>query len=183
MRNLFEPKIIQKRHFLILEVLIAFSLIVLCILPLLHPHFYIYKTQKSFLNRTKLNHAVNLFYTNILEKMHTNEIKLQDVLSNRVVPVEDGSFQNFPSYKGSYQLSYKYKEYPDFTKFKVSLKLMLKPTDKGRVITYSYIIPVGYAGSPLNLSKEAVDKSEVDAGEELGEEGKQKVEEATANEE
>ena len=57
-----------------LEVLIAFALIAISAIPLIYPHVSMIKEQKESINRMKIHHVVNLIYTNILEKMHKNEL-------------------------------------------------------------------------------------------------------------
>lgn len=74
----------NKRHFLLLEVLIAFALIVLCILPLIYPHVMMLQAQRKFVKKVELDHVVNLLYANIYEQLQKNEIPW-DKVENKVL--------------------------------------------------------------------------------------------------
>lgn len=65
---------VSKRPVLLLEVMIAFILIVMSILPLIYPHTYILKAQTRFIRQVELDHFVNLLYADLTEKMYRNEI-------------------------------------------------------------------------------------------------------------
>jgi hypothetical protein len=97
---------LKRRHQSLLEVLIAFALIALCILPMMYPHVAIYKAQNKFIHKVELDHVVNLLYGKILEKLYMNTINWND-LEQTTFPVDaeilkeiqfDGSFY----YTGSY---------------------------------------------------------------------------------
>lgn len=64
----------RKRPFLLLEALIAFILVVACLIPLIYPHVAIYRSQNEFIRKMELDHAVNLLYGNVLEKLYLNKI-------------------------------------------------------------------------------------------------------------
>lgn len=87
-----------KRAFLLLEVLIAFALVTLCAIPLIYPHAAIYRTQKEFVNKIELDHEVNLIYVNLLEKLHRNEIPLEDIRHETLFTLP----QTIKGYTGTY---------------------------------------------------------------------------------
>lgn len=64
----------RKRPFLLLEVLIAFALVIFCAIPLIAPHVDMFRAQRSWLDKEELDHAVNLLYVDLLEKLYTNKI-------------------------------------------------------------------------------------------------------------
>jgi hypothetical protein len=70
---------VQRRHQSLLEVLIAFALIALCVLPLIYPHVAIYKAQNKFARKLELDHVVNLLYGKVLEKLYMNTIPWADL--------------------------------------------------------------------------------------------------------
>lgn len=88
MKKKTKIKIIRKRHILLLEVLIAFALIVMCILPLLSPHAFILKTQRTLINEVELDHQVNLLYAGIVEKLYWNEISWDAIVNQTEFPLE-----------------------------------------------------------------------------------------------
>jgi len=83
----------RRRHMILLEVLISFALIVLCILPLLYPHVYMLRVQKQFVQTVELDHLVNLMYVEVLEKLYTNEISWNDIEGKRVFPIDSALLQ------------------------------------------------------------------------------------------
>ena len=83
---------VKKRYVSLLEVLIAFALIVLCVLPLIYPHVAMFKSQKAFIRKVELDHVVNLLYAKILEKLYMNSIPWQELgdgkISGRCRPIK-----------------------------------------------------------------------------------------------
>jgi hypothetical protein len=63
---------VRRRYQSLLEVLIAFVLVAMCVLPLIYPHIAIYKAQKSMVDKAELDHVVNLLYAKILENLYLN---------------------------------------------------------------------------------------------------------------
>lgn len=100
----------RKRHVILLEVLIAFALVALCILPLIYPQVFIFKSEKGFIEAVELDHVVNLLYSDRLQKMYLNEIGWAEIEGEKPVPIteemlrEIGYKGEFP-YKGQYQFS------------------------------------------------------------------------------
>lgn len=97
------------RAFLLLEVLIAFSIVVLAVLPLIYPHYYIYQQQHAFVNKINLDIAVGQIYTKILEKLYRNEILWGEIEQQRVFPIDESliggeELAKALPYEGSYQL-------------------------------------------------------------------------------
>ena len=70
---------LNKRFFLLLEVLIAFIIVVFCAIPLVYPHTAMLKAQNQFVRKMELDHAVNLLYGNILEKLYLNKLNWTDI--------------------------------------------------------------------------------------------------------
>jgi len=93
----------------LLEVLIAFALIALCILPLIYPHVFILRSENKFISSVELDHFVNLLYADTLQKLYQNDIPWQDIERGVEMPidpqlVQEKGFKNFP-YTGSYKFS------------------------------------------------------------------------------
>lgn len=78
----------QQRPIVLLEVLIAFALIVLCALPLIYPHIFVLKSEKAFVSTIQLDHAVNLLYINRLEKLYQNKIDWHEIESGKEVVID-----------------------------------------------------------------------------------------------
>ncbi len=120
-------------HFLLLEVLISFALVVLAVLPLIYPHFYIYQEQRAFIHKINLDMAVNLIYVNLVEKLHKNEIPWMDIQNDRVMHIDEnllkqaGYEKPFP-YEGTYQFHLlKTKKNPQYALNRVELTLRFLP--------------------------------------------------------
>ena len=77
-----------RRHSLLLEVLISFAIIALCILPLLYPHVYILKSQQEMIRTVELDHVVNLIYASTLEKLYLNQIPWDTIESKKEIPID-----------------------------------------------------------------------------------------------
>ena len=69
----------KKRPLLLLEAMIAFAIVVLCALPLLAPHFAMLRAQQAYREQLALDHAVNLFYGQIVQQLYLNQIPWDDL--------------------------------------------------------------------------------------------------------
>lgn len=99
---------LNKKHFTLLEVLIAFALIVLCVLPIISPHVAIYKAQRSFVKKIELDHVVNLLYANIYEDIQKNKIPWEKLEDKTIFPISSELLTNLNNkkplpYVGTYQ--------------------------------------------------------------------------------
>lgn len=96
---------VRKRYFLILEVLIAFALIVLCLFPLLVPQVFILKSQARFINKVKLDHLVNLLYGHVTKELFINRIEWKDIEGQTTFPITQDEVANLgfpPLFKDGY---------------------------------------------------------------------------------
>jgi hypothetical protein len=97
----------QKRYVALLEVLIAFAIIVLCIIPLVYPHIAVVQSERKFLDKVELDHFVNLMFANSLQKLYENKIPWGDIESEKQIPIDEMQLQEmglktFP-FEGSYR--------------------------------------------------------------------------------
>lgn len=67
---------------MLLEAMIAFGLVVLCVFPLLAPHVAMLKAQRTFIRKVDLDHVVNLLYASVLEQLYINSISWGDIAQN-----------------------------------------------------------------------------------------------------
>lgn len=100
----------HKRHILLLEVLIAFALVALCIFPLIAPHVFILKAQYQFNTKVALDQSAAKIYTHILEKAYKREIPWRAIEEKQIFTIDDDFLRKAGikgdfSHKGSYQLS------------------------------------------------------------------------------
>ena len=128
-----KTKWIRKQPFLLLEVMIAFSLIVLCIFPLISPHIELYKAKKLFLNRLEQDHVVNVLYVDLLEKLYRNEIPWETLQDKKKIPFEKLGYQ------GTYQFEEIKHKPPEETGFTVVL-IRLNITIAGNVHEYEIFV-------------------------------------------
>lgn len=131
-------KISHKRHYLLLEVMIAFILVALCVLPLISPHVFILKEQKVAIQKIELDHIVNLVYADIIERLYKNEISWSDLNSERSFPIDEALLHRIGwskpiSYHGEYRFrvdKYKPKKQPaPYTLYLFDLTLGFLPQE------------------------------------------------------
>lgn len=104
------PFTVKKRHLILLEVLIAFALVVLCVLPMIYPQVFILKSERQFVDTIELDHTVNLLYANILQKLYLNEIGWDDIQEHKRAEISDSMLREIGvehdiTFKGSYAFS------------------------------------------------------------------------------
>lgn len=68
-------RIKNKRPFTLLEVLVAFLLIVIAAVPLLAPYPYMFKKQKEFLKELEIDRLANVYFVDLLAKILKNEVE------------------------------------------------------------------------------------------------------------
>lgn len=128
-------KLVKRRHFLLVEVLIAFAFVVAALLPLMHPHFYIYQQQSRFIDKIDLDIAVNNFYGNILQQLQANEISWDLIESKRVSTVSEHLWGKRPNmsphpFVGNYQFQIsKSKTNKNYGVYLLELTLEVAPKD------------------------------------------------------
>jgi len=135
----------QRRHIALLEVLICFALIALCILPLIYPHVAILKSEKDFVNTIELDHAVNLLYANVLQKLYLREISWADIENGKEIPIDENllhasGVKKFLPFTGSYkfvEIKHKPPKQPEDSVYLYSLVFTFSPTLK-KALPYVY---------------------------------------------
>lgn len=98
----------KRRPAILLEVLIAFTLIALCILPLIYPHVFILRSETKFGSTVQLDHYVNLLYADRLQKLYQNEIPWQDIENGNEIPIDSHLLEAL-GYKGDFPFTGYYK--------------------------------------------------------------------------
>ena len=137
----------SKRHFLLLEVLISFAIIVFCLFPIIAPNVAIVKAQKAFSQLVELDHTASLIYGNILEKLYINDIPLGTIQDKRWIAVDQEELNGLP-YTGKYQFEILKRKPPPpspRTLYEVKLNLVFLPpgitdNDDPNAVKYSYIL-------------------------------------------
>ncbi len=78
---------LQQRPFSLLEVMIAFVLILFSLAPLIYPNLAIFREQTRFVETLKIDHAVTLIHGSILEKLHRREIPFDSITQKNEVQI------------------------------------------------------------------------------------------------
>ena len=71
-----------ERCFQLLEVIVAMSLVTLCILPIIHPHIHIYQEEHKALRSLEADHLATLIFADIAKKLYNNEIDWVQIRSS-----------------------------------------------------------------------------------------------------
>lgn len=151
---------IKKRPVALLEVIIAFAIIALCILPLIYPHIFILRSERKFISAVELDHLASRLYADRLQKLYQNEIPWQQIESGVATPIDANllhaaGYSGTLPYTGTYQFV-KEKQKPTNPVDKVAYIFQLKFifTEKPEFfqekdlkednpkVTYMYRIPV-----------------------------------------
>jgi hypothetical protein len=127
----------RRRHILLLEVLIAFALVALCVLPLIFPHVFILRSEKKFNATVELDHTVNVLYADILQKLYQNEIAWSDIERGTELPIDAYLLQ---------AIGYK-KELP-FTGTYQFVHLKHRPRTPGDITAYLFSLQFSFTPKP-----------------------------------
>lgn len=95
-----------KRHMLLLEVLIALSLVLLCLLPLLQPHIVMIQDEKDFTRDVQLDRVVNQLFADLLvQEFYNQRIGWDAIAAKREVAIPSDAVKKL-GYQGSYTISH-----------------------------------------------------------------------------
>lgn len=148
---------LRKRHFLLLEVLIAFAIVIFCAIPLIAPHVDMYKAQREWLDKEELDHVVNLLYADLLEKLYLNTIDWAELRAEPEVTItpqmiREAGYNKPLFFNGKYKFEikkFKPKNEDKFNFYLFNLKMTFVPTFlknpttetlKAKTIEYVYTI-------------------------------------------
>lgn len=127
---------VRRRFFTLLEVLIAFAIVVLCALPLIYPHSVMLREQHQFVRELELDHAVNLLYGNIAEKLYLNKINWPDLNNNTFeiseAMLKEAHYDKPLGFKGSFAFieeKHKPKKIGNYNIFKFNLVFTFIPNE------------------------------------------------------
>ena len=147
---------VQKRRLTILEVLIAFFLVVVCLLPLVFPHTAIYLAQQEFIQTIACDRIAGFVFLDVLEKLHKNEIPWEDIKNGTVFSIPDQLLvEHAAPFKGTYRFFPRKDKIDDDSKYAVYLFDVLiqfenprqkanpnpdeNPEESANPCTYSYL--------------------------------------------
>lgn len=97
-----------KRHFQLLEVMVAAFIILICAVPALKIFTTIYVEQKEVVRENQRDHIARLIHANMIEQLYKRAIPLEEVLGEGEKPVADPQLQkllNHWAYQGTYAFS------------------------------------------------------------------------------
>ncbi len=159
-RKFIKSAIFTKRPVALLEVIIAFALIALCILPLIYPHIFILRSEREFISAVELDHLASRLYADRLQKLYQNEIPWQQIESGIATPIDESMLQaagysGVLPYTGTYQFV-KVRQRPPKPVDKVAYLFQLEFifTEKSErkdlkkelpKTTYKYLVPMEHA--------------------------------------
>lgn len=142
----------QKRPMLLLEILIALTLVALCAIPLISTHTGILKEQKAFTSKMELDHASHLLYVYFLEQLHTNKIAWSQIQNKTPQPIPEEYFKNAGQqkklpYLGTYrfeEIKCKHDPRKEWNVCLINLIFTFIPEqgEKSKGIEFSYTIPL-----------------------------------------
>ena len=149
-------RMIRRHSVLLLEVIIAFALVALCVLPLIYPQIFILRSERQFINEVQLDHKVNILYGDIMEKLYRQEIPWQDIVDEKVFPIDlslGGKSEEKKEihYKGSYKFIKKKQKAPDDSPHNVYVYRLIfsfQPNEgmllekNQKPLVYEYLIPI-----------------------------------------
>lgn len=84
-------KISKKRPFLILEVLIAFSIVALSLFPILSPNLMMIQAERGFQNELEADRLADLLFAEWVEKLYQNQVPWEGLISGGIVTIEEKS--------------------------------------------------------------------------------------------
>jgi len=131
-----------KRHFQLLEVMIAMLLIVTCVAPALHIYMNMYKLETQSMQNYEADHLARLLYVEIVEQLYLNAIPYEDILNGIDRTVESSYIDqlNAIGFTAHYKLSkIKQKTVKGKPRCLIDIKLYLENKRTKAVKNYNYL--------------------------------------------
>lgn len=134
----------NRQHMLLLEVLIAFSLLLLCLIPLIQPHLVMIQSEHEFIHEVQLDRLVNELYADLLVKDFYNQrISWDAIASKREIPLASEAVQDL-GFQGSYTITHlapsggALNENQPFHLLNIQYKFSPKIAKKTKVLEYNF---------------------------------------------
>ncbi len=134
---------VRKRHFLLLEVLIALGIVLVCIVPMLQPHLAMLMEEKRFIREVELDRVANVLYCDLLVNRfyRSPPITWEDITSGRPNPLDSPELTRL-GYTGSYmtavRLPKKQEEQADSPLDLLKITFTFNSSLGGTPIVYNY---------------------------------------------
>lgn len=101
-------KKILKRHFLLLEVMVAVFILLVCAAPAMRIYISMFKEQQAIIRENQRDHLVHLIHANITEKLYKRLIPLEEIVEGKSMRFSDSDLEKVLhdlSYECSYGLA------------------------------------------------------------------------------
>ncbi len=132
----------NRRHFLLLEVLIAFSLVLLCAFPLLTTQVFIAKAEKQSLHDIEIDRLVNIVLVHIVQDLYNQKPEWKELNEGIEIRLEKewldkSSFPKIFPYEVKVHLKLKEEEdteeeTKEDTKYLLQVTIQFVPQDKSQ---------------------------------------------------
>lgn len=154
----------NKRHILLLEVLVALAIITMCIVPMLRPHLFMLAEEQKFVREVELDRLVGNIYTNLLiDRFYRQGITWDEIATDEQRPVDHADLKRL-GYKGTYAFKIKLKKgkmsESDFALDLLTITYTMKPTDGGLSLKYSYDLLVQRVPQVEDLTQKGDEKKD-----------------------
>lgn len=135
----------NKRHFQLLEVMIAMLLILICVIPSFQIYVNINKQQANVIRVNQRDHLVHLIHADLIEKLYKQMISLDQILARFQAPFEGEELKKKLEeigYEAVYSLYFlsSEKEIKTAKKFLVELVIQLQDKKQENSFDYTYHI-------------------------------------------
>jgi hypothetical protein len=136
-----------RRHFQLLEILIALTLVVLCVIPMMQTFVQMHIEQKGAKRSVEANELMKDIHAKVTEDLYFHRISWQEIENSELKKVGDESFAKRAKLL-NYDAYYQFAPKPDIrgktgktTEYLFTLEIfMIDSTDpKNRLTTYYYV--------------------------------------------
>lgn len=97
----------SKRHFQLLEIMVAIFILLICAAPAMRIYVTMFKEQQLVIRENERDHIARVLHARITEKLYKRQIPLQDLAQGKKLSIDDPDLQKRLkelSYEGAYIL-------------------------------------------------------------------------------
>lgn len=136
---------LKRKPFILLEILIAFVITLVALLPMIEPYLMMLKEEKAFLFEIEGDRLAKLTFLHIVQKLTENQISWEELLQcGKTYDIDFKEIADFAApkgfpYKGSYSFQLRKAKPPKSPQYLlISVMITFKPIDQGKELSFNY---------------------------------------------
>jgi len=130
-------RVIRRRSFTLIEVMIAIAILTLTLVPLLYPHYAIIREQQLFVKEVEVDRLINLHYKEELKRFYSGGVNWENEWE-REIELEE-RIAGYKVTKALHRVKWKPKEDPMYFLIRTEYRLVKEKTKEQTLAFYAVV--------------------------------------------